>query len=252
MDAVSVLTKWICNNLNTMTLFVAAISALMGALSAIAAFCANGQNRRQYKASIQPQLSMSLVEYYSCLYLNIKNTGKLPAKQVKISLVSIQNNGDSNKLNPDGLFDCEFELYPEESVQGRVAMQGNIMVQDTFPQLNINVAYNNGVNKKLCSYSRTVTYQSAYTEKIVADVNIDTKSIESSLGSIARSNVRIANYLDGSQLYAFDALDILPRKSLKNDLLEITGKPTEPSLTREETIKESRKSESEDRHGQQT
>ena len=245
MDAVSVLMDWINQNTNTVALFIAIISALIAALSAIAAFCANGQNRKQYKASIQPQLSMSLVEYYPWLYLNIKNAGKLPAKKLKISLVSIQNNGDFNKLNPDGLFDCEFELYPGESVQGRVAMQGKSMVQDTFPQLNINVAYNNGVNKKLCFYSRTVTYQSAYTEKIVADVNIDTKSIESSLGSIARANIRTANYLDGRQVGAFDELNILPGKSLKNDLLGITGKPPEPSLTREETIKESRKSESE-------
>ena len=232
--------KWIIQNPNIAAVCVAAISALIAALSAIVAFCANLQNRKQYEESIQPQLSMSLVEYNSYLYLKIKNTGKLPAKNVNISLISIQNNGDFNELEPDGLFDSEFELYSEESVQGRVALHGKSMVHDTFPQIEINVTYDNGISKKRCSYLRTVTYQSAYAEKIAADVNMDIHSIESSLGSIARANVRTANYLDGRQVGAFDERNILAQKSLKSDLLAVTGKPEEPSLTREETIDEAK------------
>ncbi len=245
--------EWINQNSNTVALFVAVISALIAALSAIAAFCANWQNRLQYKESIQPQLSMELVEYSPWLYLNIKNTGKLPAKNVRISLVSIHNNGCNNELWPDGLFNSEFELYPDESVQGKVALQGKSIEQETFPQITVNVTYNNGTSKKLCTYSRTVTYQSSYAEKIVADVNMDTRSIESSLGSIARANVRTANYLDGRQVAAFDELNILAQKSLKDDLLAVTGKLAEPSLTREETIKEARNHpERGCNHGQQT
>lgn len=243
MDSVSVLMDWINQNTNTITLFIAIISALIASLSTVASFCANGQNRKQYKESIQPQLSMSLVEHKQWLYLNIKNTGKLPAKKVKISLESIQNNGDFSDLEPDGLFKGEFDLYPDECVQGKVAVHGGSMLHDTFPQITIHVIYNNGKSKKLCSYSRTVTYQSSYAKKIAADVHLDTKNIESALGSIARANVRTANYLDGRQVTAFDELNILAGESLKNDLLEITGKPIEPILTREETIIESRTSE---------
>lgn len=242
MNDISKLIEWINQNSNTVAICVAVISTLIAALSTIAAFCANWQNRKQYKESIQPQLSMSLVEYDSWLYLKIRNTGKLPAKNVRVSLVNIYNNGNFGELMPDELFNSEFELYPEESVQGKVALQGGNMTHEIFPQIKISVTYNNGVNKKLCSYSRTVTYQSAYAEKIIADVNMDTRSIETSLGSIARANVRTANYLDGSQVAAFDELNILAGKSLKDDLLEIAGKPTELSLTREETIRESRKS----------
>lgn len=245
--------EWIIQNPNTAAVCVAAISTLIAALSTIVAFCANLQTRKQYKESIQPQLSMSLVEYNSWLYLKIKNTGKLPAKKIKIEPKSIRNNGGFDEFIEKGLLQSEFELYPEETVQGKVTLQGGNIAQGVFPQITIKVTYNSDLCKEPLSYLRTVTYQSAYDERIIADVNMDIRSIESSLGSIARANVRTANYLDGRQVAAFDELNILARESLKNDLLAVTGKPAEPSLTREETIKEARNHpERGCNHGQQT
>lgn len=116
------------------------------------------------------------------------------------------NNGNSNKFAPDELFSSSFELYPEEMVQGKVAMQGGDIYNEIFPQIRISVSYASGTTKKAHTYLRTVTYQSAYTEKIIADVHWDTKNIDSSLGSIARAVVRTANYLDGEQVTAIDEL----------------------------------------------
>lgn len=228
--------EWISANSNTLAVLVAAISALIAAITAIAAFCSNSQNKKQYQESIQPQLSMSLVEYNSWLYLTIKNTGKLPAKNVRVTLEKIKNNGGFNEFIPDALFSTDFELYPDESVQGKVAMQGADITHQIFPKVYLNVSYQNNITKSAISYSRTVTYQSAYTKKIVADVNMDTRCVESSLGSIARASVRTANYFDGRQVAAFDELNIFANKSLKNDLLAVYGKQEEPIMSREETI----------------
>ena len=63
------LFEFICDHIQEFSLLVAAISALIAAITAIAAFMANHQNKKQYKDSIQPQLSMSLVEFNSILYL---------------------------------------------------------------------------------------------------------------------------------------------------------------------------------------
>ncbi len=175
--------EWISQNANTAAVLVAAVSALMAAISAIAAFCSNYQSRKQYQESIQPQLSMSLVEYNSWLYLKIKNTGKLPAKSIKITLDKISNNGGFDEFIPDALFNSDFELYPEEVVQGKIALQGGDIVHAIFPKIDISITYNSPTKKKICQYLRTVTYQSAYAEKIIADVHMDTSKIEDSLDS---------------------------------------------------------------------
>ena len=51
---------------------IAAIAAGIAAIGTVIAFWSNLQNRRQYKDSIQPQLSMSLFEVDYHLYLEIK------------------------------------------------------------------------------------------------------------------------------------------------------------------------------------
>ena len=104
---------FICDHIQELSLAVAAISAFIAAISAIAAFVANHQNKKQYKESVQPQLSMSLVEFNSVLYLRVKNTGKLAARNIEIRVNGIRNNGCSDKLFLDDLFNGEFELYPE-------------------------------------------------------------------------------------------------------------------------------------------
>ena len=113
---------FICDHIQELSLAVAAISAFIAAISAIAAFVANHQNKKQYKESVQPQLSMSLVEFNSFLYLRVKNTGKSAARNIEIRVNGVRNNGSSDKLFLDDLFNGEFELYPEETAQGKVAI----------------------------------------------------------------------------------------------------------------------------------
>lgn len=230
--------EYIFTHIQEVSLLISAFAVLVAVVSVIAAFCANRQNKKQYTASVQPQLTMSLVEFDSRLYLRVKNTGKTAAKNIKVTVNKIANNGTSGKLSLDDLFNSDFELYPEEIVQGQVAFCGRSLCCSVFPVVDIDVSYTVDDTKKKYNYNRSVTYQSAYTEKIMADVNFDTRQMEDALSGIARSSVRVANYLDGRQVAAFDELNILAKRSLKNDLLEICQQETKHILTRAETIDE--------------
>lgn len=212
------------------------ISVLIATLSFLVAFVSSVRNRRQYKNSIQPQLSMKLLEYKHFLYLQIKNTGKLAAKGIVVKPISIENNGYSNEFATGDLFKDSFELYPEETVQDVIARFGASLANNAFPTVTIEVSYCADSQRKKHSYRRTVSFISAYTDKISADVNVDLRNIESSLNGIARADIRTANYLDGCQVAPFDELNILARKSLANDLHETLGQKISPIKTREETI----------------
>ena len=86
------------NALESYPATIAAIAAVIAAIGVLGAFIANIQSRWQYKDSIQPQLSMSLLEFDYQLYLQIKNTGGQPAKSIVITVKNIRNNGHQNEL----------------------------------------------------------------------------------------------------------------------------------------------------------
>lgn len=92
--------------------------------------------------------------------------------------------------------------------------------------------------KKEISYEITVTFAPAYDNKILADVNLDLRNIESSIGSLSRSAVRAANYLDGRQVAVFDELNIFAGKTLENDLRSVLGKEELTVMSRAQTIDE--------------
>lgn len=212
------------------------ITAATAIISVFIATFALIQGHKQYKDSVQPQLSMKLLQYNNMLYLQVKNTGGLAAKEIEINILEINNNGNANDLLPGALFKQPFELYPEEVVQDRIAYFGASIVDDAFPQIKLNAKYCVGKRKKPQEYKRTVTFVSAYAEKISADVNMNLGGLESSARSIARAAVRTANYLDGNKVAAFDELNIMSDKCLANDLHNALGQATEPIMSREETI----------------
>lgn len=230
--------QFVTTYMQELSLAVAAFAALVSVISAIIALAANCQNGRQYSDSIQPQLSMSLVEVDHELFLRIKNTGKTAAKSIAVTIRRITNNGTTDELYLDDLFKREFELYPEETVQGMIGMAGGNISTSIFPTVELSVSYRCGNRKKKCQYDRSVTYFNGYADKISVDVNMDTRNIESALLSTNRAVVRIANYLDGRQIAAFDELNILAGRSLQSDIQTILGQTPTPILTRQETIHE--------------
>ena len=213
------------------------ITAVTAILSVIIATFTLVQTHKQYKDSIQPQLSMKLLEYNGFLYLQIKNTGGLAAKNIRVNVLKVEDNGASNQLHLGKLFAQSFELYPEEIVQDRVASFGASIVDDAFPQIVLEAEYSVGKRKKTIKLQRTITFVSAYAEMISADVHMNMSALESSARSIARATIRTANYLDGNQVYHSDELNILSGKSLANDLHNTLGQAEESVKSREETIR---------------
>lgn len=201
--------------------YPATVAAIVAVVAVIVAVCSNVQSRWQYRDSIQPQLSMSLIEQDYSLYLQIKNTGGLPVKETKITVKNIRNNGDQNELHLDSLFDMKFELYPEETIQGEVAMFGASLANHTFPQIDISVEYKVPGKCKKVEYTRSVTYIGCSPDNRMARA---VESVNSQVESVSRSVVRIANYLDGIRLYAFDNLNVLPKKTMREDLDDLLGK----------------------------
>lgn len=224
---------------DNLAILISAVSAFVATISTITALVANHRSQKHYKKSVEPQLSMKLVDFDSVLYLQIKNTGKTVARKISIAPKQIVNNGDCPSTpNTDGLFSMEFELYPSETVQSAVGFCYQTLCGElAFPQLTISVTYYmDGVSKPV-SFERTVTYAPAYDSKITADINYNSSKIEGALKSISRASVRTANYLDGNQVAEFDELNILANKSLENDLRNALGKDEKPILSREDIIK---------------
>lgn len=207
--------------LQTIEQYPATVATIVAVIAVVVAVHSNTQCRYQYKDSIQPQLSMSLIEQDYLLYLQIKNTGGLPVKEARVTVKNIRNNGDRNELHLDSLFDMQFELFPEETIQGEVAMFGASMANRAFPQIDISVEYKIPGKCKKVAYTRSVTYIGCSPDNRVARA---VEGVNSQVESVTRSVVRIANYLDGIRLYAFDNLNVLPKKTMREDLDDLFGK----------------------------
>lgn len=218
--------------------YVAGFEAFIGtvALGALALW-QNSQIHEHHIESLEPNLSMKLISVGGFLYLVVENTGAIEAKSINISVLSICQNGDNSDLELDQLFETTFELYPRETVQGRIALSGANIVTEIFPQIKVHISYlRPDINRKK-EYERTVTYCYNCDKKILADINYDNSAIASDVDKIARANVRMANYLDGHQVAKFDELNILSGRSLRNDLVEaIKTKEEVPVLDRTQTL----------------
>lgn len=229
--------------------YIAGFEAFIGTVSlGFLALWQNHQTQMQYLESQEPLLSMELIEEDSILYLAMENTGGVEAKDIKIKVSNILNNGENNRLDLDGLFDMVFELYPKEKVKGRLAYSGENIATEIFPQISIKVSYTRPDLKRKKEYERTVIYNSGHLPNMNVSSNTKYDSIASDVDKIARANVRIANYLDGRQVTKLDEINILAGRSLKNDIADIMKSVEKtPILSRTETIKESFGVQSEER-----
>lgn len=224
--------------------YVSGCEAFVGtvALGALALW-QNQTIHRQHIETLEPILSMKLIQLNGILYLVIQNTGLTPAKEIHISVERIENNGSNHNLDLDALFDSTFELYPNEVVQGQVAFSAENIATSIFPQLFVKVTYLRPDINQRSTYSRSIIFDNGYAQKIVADVDMDLRTIESDIDCIARAAVRVANYLDGHQVAKFDKLDLLAGRSFQNDIATaIQSKTEEPIVGREASIqKQSRR-----------
>lgn len=128
-------------------------------------------------------------------------------------------------------------LYPEESVNGTLTIFGENIETHVSPCVEVSVQYKiKPKAKKVFKFNRTVTYDANYDGKNV-NSKIDLGTINNNITSLARSNVRIANYMDGIHLTYFDELNVLPNNSLKSDICDLIKKDYKNNIVdRGETI----------------
>lgn len=191
--------------------YIAMFSLIVATIALIANIVTNRKNNEQYIESLKPLLAFHLYETKGILLLSVKNTGKTEAKNIKLRETNLKNNGDK-KLSLDGLFKSEFMLYPNEEVQGIVAIFGGNIETHVFPVVEIKVSFLNGSNNKTTEYIRTITFKRNMNEE-----NLFAK-IEESIESISYSNNRLANYIEGRTLFRFDKLNVHPNSSLYKDM----------------------------------
>jgi hypothetical protein len=220
--------------------YIAGFEAFIGTVTLGGlAILQNQQIHKRNIVSLAPAISMNLISLNGFLYLTIENTGQNEAKEINISVDSIQNNGENYKLMLDDLFSTTFELYPKETVQGCVAISGANIKTQIFPQITVAVSYLWPQLNRREQYKRQVIFDYGYSKKLSADISIDNRNMESDVDKIARAVVRVANYLDGCQVAKFDELNILAGRSLRNDMVEaLKTKEKVPVLNRTETINE--------------
>lgn len=203
------------------SIFVSSVAALISAIAVGVALYFNSKTQNQYKKSLEPQISMRIDKFGGMLYLLIQNLGRTAAQNIKLSVMSIENNGD-NGLELDSLLSQSFELYPNETVQALVAISGeNVATGFLYPKITVAISYRIYGTKKTIQYTRTVIFSKVYDLKVLADVNMDLHKVESALTATARASIRTANYLDGHKIAIFDELDMLTDISLKNDICSV-------------------------------
>lgn len=207
-------------NLNIQTV-ISIFAAVISLFSVIVSIYYNHKTNKQYLRSQDPLLSFKLVEFKNEIFLRITNTGKSAAKEVKIKVIKIENNGERNELSLDSLFENRFELYPEETTQGRIAFGGESICAHAFPKIHIVVQYEKSITRKKVNIERTVIFTPSYDNKIYGDFNIDLRELNKSVDVMARANLRTANYLDGCQVAPFDELNLLAHRSLHDDLKSV-------------------------------
>lgn len=103
----------------------------------------------------EPQLSFNLRSINGFLYLRVRNSGLTKAKNIRITIIKIYNNGDSG-IQEDQIFQIPFELAAQEEVQGMIGFLNESISNHPFPYVDIKVCYDKPHFIKRVKYERQV------------------------------------------------------------------------------------------------
>ncbi|MBQ9833845.1 MAG: hypothetical protein IJO33_01480 [Bacilli bacterium] len=210
---------------NNISNIIALVSTIIALAALIVTIASNNKNNKRYIDSLKPLLSFEFYQINGMLILAIKNTGMSEAKNINLKIKKLKNNGDNNKLMLDDLFKSEFMLYPTEEVQGIIGIYGERIDKEVFPMLDIEISYIEGNDNKNINYSRTI-----FLKKNIYGRN-HLSRIEDSIESISYSNNRLANYIEGRTLFAFDRINVFPHNSLYKDMKDAINNVDRPEDT---------------------
>lgn len=220
------------------------ISMIIAGLSLLITIIFNLINQHQIIKDNEPQLSFSLKELNGMLYLLVHNVGKTKAINIKLNIKKINNN-NSRELLLDDLFKNTFELYPDEKVQGIIAIYGENISNHVFPNIDVDISYKKNHIFRKVHYSRKIYFSAAIDKKIVVNMDSNLKNIENNINKLHKATLRLANYFDGCEVAPFDELNLVPGRHFQEELVDaLDGKKT-AKQSREKIIKQRlRKNES--------
>lgn len=78
--------------------YIAIVSVLVAIIALVINIIINIKNHKQYIESLKPLLTFEFYEINHKLLLSITNKGKTEAKNIKLEILQIRNNGDNSKL----------------------------------------------------------------------------------------------------------------------------------------------------------
>ncbi len=185
----------------------------------------------------EPQLSFSLKSYDGILYLMVTNNGLTKARNIRVKIDKIYNNG-INGIQEDAIFEMPFELASNEKVQGMVGILGENISNHVFPYIDIDVCYEKPHFIKKVKYVRRVFYTAVTETKVTVDTGINLKELENSIKNIHKSTLRLANYFDGYEIASFDELNIISPNHFQKDLLNTKNNEKSVIKSRKECIEE--------------
>lgn len=213
------------------------ISMIIAGLSLLITIIFNLINQHQIVKDNEPQLSFCLKELNGILYLLVHNVGKTKAIDIKLNIKKINNN-NGRELLLDDLFKNTFELYPDEKVQGIIAIYGENISNHVFPNIDADITYKKDHIFRRVHYKRKVFFTASVDSKIIVNTNYDLQEIEDNIRKLHKATLRLANYFDGCEVAPFDELNLIPGRHFQEELVDaLDGKKT-AKKSREECIKE--------------
>ena len=213
------------------------ISMIIAGLSLLITIIFNLINQHQIIKDNEPQLSFCLKELNGMLYLLVHNVGKTKAINIKLNIKKINNN-NGHELLLDDLFKNTFELYPDEKVQGIIAIYGENISNHVFPNIDVEISYKKDHIFRKVHYSRKIYFSAAIDKKIVVNMDSNLKNIENNINKLHKATLRLANYFDGCEVAPFDELNLVPGRHFQEELVDaLDGKKT-AKQSREKFIKQ--------------
>ena len=213
------------------------ISMIIAGLSLLITIIFNLINQHQIVKDNEPQLSFCLKELNGMLYLLVHNVGKTKAIDIKLNIKKINNN-NGRELLLDDLFKNTFELYPDEKVQGIIAIYGENISNHVFPNIDADITYKKDHIFRRVHYKRKIFFTASADSKIIVNTNYDLQEIEDNISKLHKATLRLANYFDGCEVAPFDELNLIPGRHFQEELVDaLDGKKT-AKKSREECIKE--------------
>ncbi len=190
---------------------IALLSLIVSVIAVLITIFSNWKNNKRYMSSLRPMLAFSMYEKNGFLVLKVKNNGQSEAKDICMDFLEIENNG-KNMFSIDETFKKDFILYPTEEVQGIISFFDESIEITSTPKIKLKIKYVQGNDNKKIGYERCISF------KREIQLKDGLNEVAEEIRSIAYSNNRLANYMEGRTLAKFDEVNVLPRSSLYNDI----------------------------------